>query len=86
MRLWWFEVNFPYCFLQTSNSFHGVVDSWKRFPKKGIPLGQEAACAFVMLDGSDQIDGREQYSKRELLTKPCGKTLACCHGDLSQRG
>jgi len=34
-----FGVDFPYCFLQTSNSFHGVVDSWKRLPKKGIPLG-----------------------------------------------
>ena len=33
------EVDIPYCFFQTSNSFHGVLDSWKRLPKNGIPLG-----------------------------------------------
>ena len=32
-------VDLPYCFFQTSNSFHGMDDSWKRFPRNGTPLG-----------------------------------------------
>ena len=32
-------VDVPYDFFQTSNSFHGVNDSWEKFPRNGIPFG-----------------------------------------------